>query len=332
MINIATVPRRACALTVLAFAGVIACGTLSLLTGGRSDIGLADLFFPSGLEGSVMWEIRVPRTLTAACIGINLALSGLILQAITRNPLSSPSILGINQGAALGLTLGVIVPAVGSAVGLKTLAASGAFLAGLVTFSVAGGFQGRLDGLRLVLGGVAVGAFASALVRFSFTLEDDLARQVLQWTLGNISDMRWHHVQGISWWSLGGICATLFLAHRLNLMALGEAQTSGLGVDPRLTLLIGAIIAACLTGVSVSVAGPIAFVGLVVPHMCRLAFGHDYRVLVPATALTGACLLTAADGASKLLTAPVDLPVGVVVSILGAPYFLFQTLFSKEQE
>jgi iron complex transport system permease protein len=303
-----------------------ACG--SLMTGGRTDIRLSDLFAAT-TNGSVIWDIRVPRTLVAACLGVNLGLSGLILQAITRNPLSSPSILGINQGAAFGLALGVIFPAVGAAAGLLPLAAAGALAAGLVTFSIAGVFSGRIISLRLILGGVAVGAFASAMVRFSFTLEDDLARQVLRWTLGSISDVRWHHVQSIFGWSIGSTVAALLLAHRLNLMALGEAQASGLGADPRLTLMLGAMMSACLTGTAVYVAGPIAFAGLVVPHMCRFCLGPDHRILVPATALGGACLLMAADAASKWLTSPVELPVGVVVAMIGAPYFLYQTLFSK---
>ncbi len=321
-------PFQAGAISVLAFGVCILSVYGSLMTGGRSDIRLSDLFAAS-TNGAVILDIRLPRTLVAACLGVNLGLSGLILQALTRNPLSSPSILGINQGAALGLTIGVIFPSVGALVGLMPLAAIGALVAGFMTFSIAGVFTGRIVSLRLILGGVAVGAFASAMVRFSFTLEDDLARQVLRWTLGNISDVRWHHVQSLFVWSLGGTVATLAMAHRLNLMALGEAQASGLGADPRLTLMIGALMSACLTGTAVFVAGPIAFAGLVVPHMCRFCLGPDHRILVPATALGGACLLMAADAASKWLTSPVELPVGVVVAMIGAPYFLYQTLFSK---
>ncbi|MES0812821.1 iron ABC transporter permease [Roseibium sp. SCPC15] len=301
----------------------------SLSTGGRSDVGLLGLFEDGGTGAAVMQDIRAPRTLVALCLGVNLGLAGLILQAITRNPLASPAILGINQGAALGLALGLVFPALGAFLDLKALSIAGAFLAGLISFGIAGGFGGRLDSLRLVLGGVAVGAFAYALVRFTFTLEDDLARQVLRWTVGNITDVRLNEVRSIAGWSAGGLIATALLAHRLNLMALGEAQATGLGADPRFTLLAGAIVAACLTGTAVAVAGPIAFTGLVVPHVCRLLLGSDHRLLVPATALAGAALMMAADAVSKWLTAPIETPVGVVVALIGAPYFLYQTLFAR---
>ncbi|MEM9630187.1 MAG: iron ABC transporter permease [Pseudomonadota bacterium] len=316
------------AVPLLVFACGI-CAYASLATGGRIDVAVWDLFRESGTGTSVMRDIRTPRTLVALCVGVNLGLAGLILQAVTRNPLASPAILGINQGAALGLTLGLVIPSLTSVLGLKAMSISGAFLAGLVSFTIAGGLRGRLDGLRLVLGGVAVGAFSYAMVRFAFTLEDDIARQVLRWTIGNITDVRMAAVREIAGWSVAGFLATMLLAHRLNLMALGEAQATGLGADPRITLLGGAIIAACLTGTAVAVAGPIAFVGLVVPHICRLIFGADHRVLVPATALLGAALMMAADAASKWLTAPIEIPVGVVVAMIGAPYFLYQTLFAR---
>lgn len=309
---------------------------LSVATGGRSDVGLADLLglltTPNDSLGqSVMFDIRLPRSAVAAFLGINLGLAGLILQAITRNPLSSPSILGVNQGAALGMVLALLFPGLGG-LGLDALAVTGALLAGTLTFGIAGGFQGRLNSLRLILGGVAVGAFAYALVRFSYTLEDDLARQVVRWTVGNIADTRWRDAAPLAGWSILGLISTLFLSHRLNLMALGEASSQGLGADPRFTLLLGAILAAILTGTSVAVAGPIAFVGLVVPHMTRLVFGPDHRILVPATALAGATLMLVADAVSKWITAPVETPVGIIAAMIGAPYFLYQTLTARDLE
>lgn len=320
------------ALTILLVSGALA----SLATGGRSDVGLIDLLglfkgSDRSLSQSVMFDIRMPRTLVAAFLGVNLALSGLILQAITRNSLASPSILGVNQGASLGLVLGLLLPGF-AGVSLNVLAITGALLAGTTTFAIAGGFSGKLNALRLILGGVAVGAFAYALVRFSYTLDDDLSNQVIRWTVGNIGDMRWHDAGPLALWSLGGIAATAALSHRLNLMALGDASAQGLGADPRLTLILGAVLAACLTGSSVAVAGPIAFVGLVVPHICRTIFGGDHRVLLPVTILTGAMLMVVADAVSKWVTAPFESPVGIIVALIGAPYFLYQTLVTKDLE
>lgn len=321
------------AIFVLSLVFVAGAGA-SLATGGRSDVGLVHFFElilrpGESLGQSVMFDLRMPRTIVAALLGINLGLAGMILQAITRNPLASPSILGVNQGAALGMVVGLLFPGF-LGLGLTTLAIVGAVAAGGLTFLIAGGFHGQLNSLRLILGGVAVGAFAYAVVRFSFTLEDELARQVVRWTVGNIGDSRWSDVLTVLWWSIGGLALSVALSHRFNLMALGDASAQGLGADPRVTLLLGAAIAAALTGSSVAVAGPIGFVGLVVPHMVRLIFGADHRVLVPATALLGATLMVVADAASKWLTAPFETPVGVVVALIGAPYFLYQTLVSRD--
>lgn len=157
-----TVPWSA--VSLLLGAGLL-CIYASLTSGGRDDVGFMDLFNGGGMAAAVMWDIRVPRTLVAICIGVNLGVAGLILQAVTRNPLASPAVLGVNQGAALGLVLGLIFPSLAASFGLKNLAIIGAFSAGFITFAVAGGLYGRLDGLRLVLGGVAAGAFSYAMGR-----------------------------------------------------------------------------------------------------------------------------------------------------------------------
>ena len=317
-------------LSVAILIAAVAGGALySLSTGGRSDVGFVDIWSTDGIAGTVMADIRAPRTTSAALLGLNLGLAGLILQAITRNPLASPAILGINQGAALGLTLGVVVPGLTS-LPPDALALFGAFLAGVVTFAISGGFKGRMDPMRLVLGGVAVGAFSYAMVRFAFTLEDDLARTVVRWTVGDITDIRWPEARRLALWAGPGLLAALALSQRLNLMALGQTSARGLGADPRLTLLLGTVVAAALAGASVSVAGPIAFTGLVVPHLAKMLFGGDHRILVPVTALLGAALMLLADGLSKTLTAPIEAPIGVVAALIGAPWFLWQTLKAKD--
>lgn len=321
-------PLRLMAIMICAFFLFIGI-VFSLSTGGRSDFGLSDLWSPSGDAVSILYDIRWPRTLVALLLGINLGLAGLALQAITRNPLASPAILGINQGAALGITLALIWPMYFS-FPIEVMAIMGAAFAGLTTFAISGGFSGRIDTIKLVLGGIAVGALAYAIVRFSFTLEDELARSVVRWTVGDIADTRWPSVWLLGSFALSGLVLALLLAHRFNLMALGEGSAGGLGTDPHVTLLLGAALAAFLTGVSVAVAGPIAFAGLVVPHMAKLFFGTDHKSLVPITALLGAALLVAADGFSKVIMAPIEIPIGIVVALIGAPWFLWQTLMAKD--
>ncbi|MEM7585379.1 MAG: iron ABC transporter permease [Acidobacteriota bacterium] len=314
----------------------------SLATGNRPDVGLPEIWtvlvgadVTAGEAGSdariIFWETRLPRTLAAALLGINLAVAGLLLQAMTRNPLASPTILGINQGAALGLVLTLAFPAALERT-RDAMAMAGALGAGVLTFAIAGGFRGRIDRMRLVLGGVAVGALAYAAVRLAYTLEDNLARDAVRWTIGDLSDMRLASVVPLAGWCALGVCGSWLLAQRLNLMSLGDASARGLGADPRWTLVGGTLLAALLTGASVAAAGPIGFVGLVVPHVARAFWGGDHRLLIPTGALLGAALMLVADTASKALFEAEEVPIGIVTVLIGAPYFLYLTLTSEALE
>lgn len=312
---------------------VLLVALLSLTIGQRSDVGIANvlqlLFVDDGsLARSAVVDLRLPRTLVAGLIGLNLALAGLALQAVTRNPLASESILGINQGAALGVAVGLVAPGL-MVINLDVMAIIGAVLAGLVTFSIAGGLGGRLDSMRLILAGVTVGAFSFAFVRFTFTLDDNLSRLVLTWTSADISSARFDQALPLLLWAICGLVCSLAMAHSFNILALGDGASQGLGVDPRRARFIGAMLAAVLTGASVAAAGPVMFVGLVMPHLCRLWFGTNHRLLVPAAALGGAGLVLLADVVSKLVRFPYETPLGVICALIGAPYFLYATLRAR---
>lgn len=318
--------------TLLATA-VLLAALLSLAIGPRDDVGLGNvvqllLVDDGSLARSTVVDLRLPRTLVAALVGMNLGLAGLALQAITRNPLASESVLGINQGAAFGVALAVVAPAL-MIVNLDVMAILGAVIAGFVTFSIAGGLGGRLDSMRLILAGVTVGAFSYALVRLTFTLEDNLSRLIINWTAANISAATIGQVPSLVGWGLAGFVASLLLAHSYNVIALGDGASKGLGIDPRRLRFLGALVAAALTGASVAAAGPVMFVGLAVPHMCRLWFGTNHRLLVPAVALGGAAWVLTADILSKLARFPFETPLGVVCALIGAPYFLFVTLRAR---
>ncbi len=318
---------------LLLAAAVLLAALLSLTIGQRQDVGIHNvltlLFVDDGsLARSAVVDLRLPRTLVAGLVGINLALAGLALQAVTRNPLASESVLGINQGAALGVAIALVVPGA-IIVSLDVMAIIGAITAGFVTFSIAGGLGGRLDSMRLILAGVTVGAFSFAFVRFTFTIEDNLSRMILTWTAADISSATFGQVLPLVLWAAGGLCAALVLAHSFNLLALGDGASHGLGIDPRRMRFAGALLAAVLTGASVAAAGPVMFVGLVVPHICRLWFGSNHRLLVPAAALGGAGLLLFADAVSKLVRFPFETPLGVICALIGAPYFLFATLRAR---
>ena len=317
----------------LLVAALLLAAALTLAIGQRSDVDPANLlhllFVDDGsLARSAVIDVRLPRLLIAGLVGINLALAGLALQAVTRNPLASESVLGINQGAAFGIAVGAVMPWL-VVVNLDVMAMLGAIAAGAVTFSIAGGLQGRLDSIRLILGGVTVGAFSFACVRFVYTLDDDLTRLVLSWVSADISSAHYAQVFPLAFWSASGLIASLLLAHGFNILSLGDGATQGLGLDPRRVRLIGALVAALLTGASVSAAGPVMFVGLVVPHVCRLWFGQNHRLLVPAAALGGAALVLLADAVSKLVRFPFETPLGIVCALIGAPYFLYATLRTR---
>lgn len=306
---------------------------LSLSIGPRGDVGLANvlqlLFVDDGsLARSALVDLRLPRTLIAALIGINLGLAGLALQAVTRNPLASESVLGINQGAALGVAIGLVVPSL-LVINLDVMAIIGAVVAGIVTFGIAGGLGGRLDSMRLILAGVTVGAFSFAFVRFTFTLEDNLSRMILTWTSADISSARFDQAVPLAFWAAGGLMLSLLMAHSFKILALGDGASQGLGVDPRRARFVGAMLAAVLTGASVAAAGPVMFVGLVMPHLCRLWFGPNHRLLVPAVALGGAGLVLLADVVSKLVRFPYETPLGIICALIGAPYFLYATLRAR---
>lgn len=314
-------------------AAVLCAALLSLAIGQRSDVGITNLlqllFVDDGsLARSAVVDLRLPRTLIAGLIGINLGLAGLALQAVTRNPLASESVLGINQGAALGVALALTVPGL-MVVNLDVMAIIGAVVAGIATFSIAGGLGGRLDSMRLILAGVTVGAFSFAFVRFTFTLEDNLSRLMLSWTSADISASRIDQALPLAFWAVGGVVISFFMAHSFNILALGDGASQGLGVDPRRARFVGAMLAAVLTGASVAAAGPVMFVGLVMPHLCRLWFGPNHRVLVPAVALGGAGLVLLADIISKLVRFPYETPLGIICALIGAPYFLYATLRAR---
>jgi ferric citrate transport system permease protein len=314
-------------------AAVLLAALLSLSIGPRTDVGMINvlqlLFVDDGsLARSTVIDLRLPRTLIAGLIGANLALAGLALQAVTRNPLASESVLGINQGAALGVAIGLVVPSL-LVINLDVMAILGAVVAGIVTFGIAGGLSGRLDSMRLILAGVTVGAFSFAFVRFTFTLEDNLSRMILTWTSADISAARFDQVPPLVLWASGGLLLSLFMAHSFNIVALGDGASQGLGVDPRRARFVGALLAAFLTGSSVATAGPVMFVGLVMPHLCRLWFGPDHRALVPAVALGGAGLVLLADVVSKLVRFPYETPLGIICALIGAPYFLYATLRAR---
>jgi iron complex transport system permease protein len=283
-----------------------------------SHLGIGDSPL-SPLRDGIVWELRLPRVLTAACVGAGLALVGALMQALTRNQLADPYLLGLSSGASLGA---VAVLLLGATIVLPLAAFGGALLALVATLALAGAL-GRITPTRTVLAGVAVSALAAAITSFIifWTATGDSYREVLSWLLGSLAGARWDAV-AIAGTAILVLGVPLALTGRLlDAFVLGDTSAASVGVSVERTrwVLLGA--GALLTGGLVAVSGSIGFVGLVLPHAVRLVVGPGHRALLPLSALVGAVFLIWADTLARTVFEPRELPVGIVTALIGAPVF-----------
>ena len=273
----------------------------------------------STLRDGIVWQLRLPRVLTAAAVGAGLAISGAVMQSVTRNPLADPYLLGLSAGASLGA---VAVLLLGATLLLAPAAFLGALGALLATLLIARA-SGPLSPARTVLAGVAVSAFAAALTSLVifWTATGDSYREILGWLLGSLAGARWPAV-AIAVAALIIVGIPLALSGRaLDAFAFGDTAAAALGVNVARTRWTMLIATALLTGAMVSVSGSIGFIGLVLPHAVRLVVGAGNRRELPLSALLGAIVLVWADTAARSLFDPRELPVGIVTAIVGAPLF-----------
>ncbi|WP_373273201.1 FecCD family ABC transporter permease [Vibrio parahaemolyticus] len=277
-------------------------------------------------EGNMLHQIlatlRAPRTYAGLLIGASLAVSGVLMQGLTRNPLASPSILGINAGAACFMALASIGVPFFSQLNPIINAVFGALLSGGAVMLLGGFFSARSHPLRLVLAGIAISALLIGLTRASVILADDIAYSVLHWLTGSLSAVDSQQWQQLWPFATLGLVLAMGLARNLNLLALGDEVAVGLGGNIRLTRLISGLAVVLLAGTSVAIAGPIGFVGLLVPHLVRPIVGHNYHILIPVSALCGAALVTWSDALSRAIAFPAETPVGVITALLGTPCFI----------
>lgn len=274
--------------------------------------------------GSVLWDIRMPRVLLAIVVGASLASAGAIMQGIFANPLAEPAIVGVSSGAAVAAVVAIFLGLTALGTWMLPLAA---FIGGiLVTFMVytLSRVNGRSEVLTLVLVGIAVNAFAGALIGLVMSVSNDAQlRSITFWNLGSLSTATWGSVLSVLPFAILGIIAMPWLAHRLDLLALGERAAAHLGVNVESFRRWSIVLVAMLTAAAVAVSGIIAFVGLVVPHTARLIVGPGHKLLLPVSALTGATLLVLADVISRTAVEPREIPIGVLTALVGAPVFFF---------
>jgi iron complex transport system permease protein len=274
-------------------------------------------------QTAVLWSIRLPRVLLGALVGAGLAVSGALLQGVFRNPLADPGLIGVSSGAALG-AVAVIVAGI-APLGLFTLPVV-AFLAGacttLLVYRIAQR-HGRTDVATLLLVGIALNALAGAATGLLTYLADDpQLRSIVFWTMGGLGGALWETLLPTAPFILAALLLAPWLGRALNLFALGEAEARHLGVEVEQVKRGAVLLAALATGAAVALAGPIGFIGLVVPHIIRLLAGPDHRVLLPACALGGASLLILADLLARTIAAPAEVPVGLITALVGGPFFL----------
>jgi iron complex transport system permease protein len=311
-------------------AATLACAILGIAT-GPTRVGVAELWrvLSGAAAGSpaadIVLGVRLPRVVLGLLVGASLSLSGVLFQALLRNPLADPFVLGVSGGAALG---GIAVLVLGGLFGLGYAAVppaafAGAVLTLLLLLGVTGSVRGRLSATQLLLTGVVFNAFASAAIVFLASLAG-LAEgaSIFLWLIGNLAVARFDVAGWVAAFLGVGLVAAIVLARTLNLLALGEESAEQLGVPVERHKRLLLVATSLMVGAAVSVSGLIGFVGLVVPHALRLALGPDHRLLVPASAVVGAGFLVLCDTAARSLLGGAELPVGAITALLGGPFFL----------
>ncbi len=293
------------------------------LMNGSVEISAAQIFGSIPLDETkrqILENIRLPRTIVAMLVGVNLSLSGAILQAVMKNPLADPHIIGISSGAGL---FGIFVMMIFSDAGaLMTPAAFvGALLAAALIYLLA--WKDGIRPIRVILAGVAVSAFLGAGISALLIFFSDRVHGALMWMVGGLSARSWSHVEILLPYSIVGTLITFFSARHMNVLQLGDEVALGLGLRVNLVRTILTATAALLAASAVCVVGLLGFVGLIVPHTARLILGSDYRILLPGAALLGAAVVEISDTFARTIFAPTELPVGILMAMLGAPFFLY---------
>lgn len=314
---------------------------LAAVTFGNADLSLKDVYsvilyklfhiksmasYTEGAIHDVVWLIRLPRVLLALAVGMALSVCGVVMQAIVQNPLADPYVLGISSGASLGATFAIML-GIGSFIGGNSVgicAFIGAMLTSFAVIAIAN-MGGKATSAKLILAGMAISAVCSAFSNFVIYITNDknATTEVMKWTMGSLAGANWSRVSVMLPVTL--ICTVLFWTQyrNLNLMLLGDEVSITLGTDLHRFRTIYLILSSVMVGFAVYCAGVIGFVGLVIPHVVRILFGTDHRHLIPLSALLGASFLIWCDVACRVILKNSEMPIGVLVSIIGAPCFIY---------
>lgn len=270
---------------------------------------------------TIIWDLRIPRVAVAAIVGVNLALSGALLQAVMRNPLADPGLTGVSSGASVTvLAIMLVFPNFTSFIPIAAMI--GGTIAVAIVYALAWK-KNTISPVRIILAGVAVNAIFGGITGLLSILYSDRLPAALQWMNGSLGGKGMGDVAVLLPYSMIGWVLALFCIRSANLLSLGEKVASNLGENTNRIRILLSLVAVYLAAVSVSIVGLLGFVGLVVPHMARLIVGTNYRFVIPMSMVLGAVVLVIADTIGRTLFAPLDLPAGIIMAMVGGPYFLY---------
>ena len=313
---------------------VFVIGLFAVFTGFARGVSLifgsADLSFGTILhtllgnvettDEMVIWNIRFPRNIVGALVGANLAVSGAILQAVMKNPLADPGIVGVSSGAGLaGVMMLIFMPE--ASLLLTPVSFIGAMASAAAVYALA--WKNGVRPSRIILAGVAVNAFLGSGISALLVFYSDKVQGALLWMVGGLSARSWPQVESLFPYTILGLVFALAGCKVLTILSLGDETARGLGVPVEKVRFSMTAVAALLAAGAVSIAGLIGFVGLVVPHIVRLIIGTDYKYVVPGSAILGAGVLVFCDTLGRVLFSPIEIPAGIIMAFLGAPFFLY---------
>ncbi|EQB38653.1 hypothetical protein M948_08690 [Virgibacillus sp. CM-4] len=316
--------------TIILVGGILAT-CISLVV--SISVGAADITFMTVLEAifrydatntshSIIQELRLPRSLAGVLVGASFAVAGAMMQGMTRNPLADPGILGINAGAVFMVAVCFALFPSLSYNGLILFAFIGAGISVVLVFGISSMGKGSVTPIKIVLAGAAVTALFTALsegIGIYFNLSQDLAF----WFAGGIAGVKWTQLKLMFTWVLGALIVAMFLSKSITILSLGDDVARGLGQKIKQIRALGFIVVLLIAGVAVAVAGPIGFVGLIVPHLARYFVGVDYRLIIPCSAVIGGLLTCLADIGARMINAPQETPIGALFALIGVPFFLY---------
>lgn len=298
------------------------------ITKGAIEIPLSSVwdalfrFDENNAHHLIILDIRIPRVIASALIGSAFAVSGAIMQGVTRNPMADSGLLGLNAGAGFALSICFAFFPEMKYIQIILFSFLGAAIGAALVNAIASLRRGRATPMRLVLAGAAVTALLSSLSQ-GIALYFDVAQDVMFWTVGGVAGSNWQQIKIIFPWIIGALIGAIILSPYISISSLGEDVAKGLGLNTILINIFSSIIVLILAGASVSVVGAVGFVGLIIPHLSRYLVGVDYRCIIPVSAVLGGILVVVADLGSRTLKPPTEIPIGSLIALVGVPFFLY---------